>query len=384
MAKISTATMRNGRMLTPLSSFAVSLFATMVVFSTFSAVAQTTEKTANKVNIKVITVQDGKTITNSASSLEEAQNNPAIKEALQKANVDLKSLTTEGNVVNINTNTTDGEGKTTTLIVNSGGGNGKAHCFVMNTSKDGTSNATTSGGGMSFVIAGDDDAEVITEDMMKELNSDNDNVMVWSSSGDGASSADASAPNVTKTVRVRVNNATEPTQATATTETPSANVEKTVIVRVNRQDGKDNSATVTKNIVIARGGMGKGMSNSQCIAVCKGNGATMASCSGKGTNVTKTTIVTKETPSQTSGSLQLSAYPNPTQGEFTLSFTAKETANTTVTVTDMAGRSVYSEQLDNFSGDYTKMLNLSEQPKGNYLVKVSQGGATAVVNIAIE
>lgn len=374
-------------MFAPLSSFAVSLFATMVVFSTFSAVAQTTEKATNKVNIKVITVQDGKTVTNSASSIEEAQNNPAIKEALQKAHVDLKDLTTEGNVVNIQTSTTDGDGKNTTLMVNSGEGNVKTRCIVVDcASKNGTNSATAVGGnGMSFVISGDDDAEIVTDEMVKELKADNANVMVWSSDDDISSSADAATPNIKKTVRVRVNNATEPTQATATTDaTTPANVEKTVIVRVNRQDGKENTATVTKNMIIARGGMVKGTSNAECIAVCKGKGMAMASCSGKGSNVSKTTVATKETPSQTSGSLQLSAYPNPTQGEFTLTFTAKESANTTVTITDLTGRTVYSEELANFSGDYTKSLNLTEQPKGNYLVKVSQGGTSAVATIVIE
>lgn len=74
------------------------------------------------------------------------------------------------------------------------------------------------------------------------------------------------------------------------------------------------------------------------------------------------------------GSLQLNrfeAYPNPTLGEVTIEFTA-EPVPTTVRITDVTGKVVYEESLQNFDGVYKKEIKLRRAAPGNISLSVIQ------------
>lgn len=77
-------------------------------------------------------------------------------------------------------------------------------------------------------------------------------------------------------------------------------------------------------------------------------------------------------------------YPNPNNGKFNLNFNLKNKADAEVTVYDMQGKQVYNEKLPNFTGEYNKPIDISENSKGIYFVKIQQGDHTQVKKIALD
>lgn len=80
----------------------------------------------------------------------------------------------------------------------------------------------------------------------------------------------------------------------------------------------------------------------------------------------------------------LNLAPNPNKGQFTMSFSLPETGNTEIIITDILGHQVYSESLNNFTGEYSKSLDLSSKARGEYLLKITQNGKSATANIVLE
>lgn len=66
-------------------------------------------------------------------------------------------------------------------------------------------------------------------------------------------------------------------------------------------------------------------------------------------------------------------YPNPNNGMFNVSFELINEANVIITVTDLLGKTVYEENLGNYSGPYNKQMDLTSLQKGIYLVNVQIG-----------
>lgn len=66
-------------------------------------------------------------------------------------------------------------------------------------------------------------------------------------------------------------------------------------------------------------------------------------------------------------------YPNPNKGSFELKFHLDTPGKTDIEVVDASGRLVYSETLENFSGYYSKQIDLPVKGKGVYLLRVKQG-----------
>ncbi len=76
-------------------------------------------------------------------------------------------------------------------------------------------------------------------------------------------------------------------------------------------------------------------------------------------------------------------YPNPSNGTFQLTFEGKERA-TNVKVTDINGKEMYFEDLQNFNGTYDKEINLSGLKKGIYLLQIVQSSKAVNKKIVIE
>lgn len=66
------------------------------------------------------------------------------------------------------------------------------------------------------------------------------------------------------------------------------------------------------------------------------------------------------------------ASPNPSKGLFSLSFRAEGKA-TNIEVYNMAGQRVYQQSLTKFDGTYNGQIDLSKEPKGEYLLRITQG-----------
>jgi hypothetical protein len=67
------------------------------------------------------------------------------------------------------------------------------------------------------------------------------------------------------------------------------------------------------------------------------------------------------------------AFPNPTDGKFSVRFSA-EAVPTVVTVYNSAGKEVFRDNLENFSGNYTREIDLTSQVRGGLVLSIEQGG----------
>jgi len=64
--------------------------------------------------------------------------------------------------------------------------------------------------------------------------------------------------------------------------------------------------------------------------------------------------------------------PNPNDGRFNLEFELPEHKKTRILVFDQMGRKVYEELLNNFDGQYSNQIDISNQPNGTYFLIVAQ------------
>lgn len=70
---------------------------------------------------------------------------------------------------------------------------------------------------------------------------------------------------------------------------------------------------------------------------------------------------------------ELSFYPNPGNGRFVLSFNLDKKADTEIHIYNMQGQEVYLEKIKDFTGRFQKEIDLSENGKGVYFLKLQQG-----------
>lgn len=80
----------------------------------------------------------------------------------------------------------------------------------------------------------------------------------------------------------------------------------------------------------------------------------------------------------------LNFYPNPNGGKFNLKFKLADQGNTKVAIYDLQGNVVYNEELPNFTGAYDKAIDLSQQNRGVYIVRISQNGHTMTRKLKIQ
>jgi PKD repeat protein len=104
-----------------------------------------------------------------------------------------------------------------------------------------------------------------------------------------------------------------------------------------------------------------------------GNGSytvivTLAGCSSPVSN-TITVIDTGVEASENTNALQV--YPNPNDGNFTLSFNVGISADYTVEIINSLGQLVFREELKNFKGEYKKALSVVQYGKGVYTLSLT-------------
>lgn len=78
---------------------------------------------------------------------------------------------------------------------------------------------------------------------------------------------------------------------------------------------------------------------------------------------------------RTDATLQLESlgvYPNPTFGPLNVQFEG-EAVPTTVRITDISGKTVYTRDLPQFGGQFSEQINLFGKTPGNYVLSVQQG-----------
>jgi hypothetical protein len=75
----------------------------------------------------------------------------------------------------------------------------------------------------------------------------------------------------------------------------------------------------------------------------------------------------------------VSVVPNPNDGHFVLSFHVNKADNYVIEIHDMLGQIVYSEALNNFSGDYHKGVDLSIYGRGMYTIRLRNSNKETIV-----
>ena len=66
----------------------------------------------------------------------------------------------------------------------------------------------------------------------------------------------------------------------------------------------------------------------------------------------------------------LDVYPNPSRDVFNVTFTSEEEQTMTVMVVNVIGEEIFTEYLTEFVGQYTKVIDMNNQPKGVYFLEI--------------
>jgi len=77
-------------------------------------------------------------------------------------------------------------------------------------------------------------------------------------------------------------------------------------------------------------------------------------------------------------------YPNPSDGKFNLSFSLAEKGDTEIKILSIDGKSIYEENLKNFTGTFDREIDISSQPKGVYFVRIQQGEHAQIKKVVLE
>ena len=102
--------------------------------------------------------------------------------------------------------------------------------------------------------------------------------------------------------------------------------------------------------------------------MCSANGSNTSSFTGY---VTFSTLSNSRiTEGEVSSSINLNIYPNPTRGVFNISFVSEEIDNFEITIIDAFGKLVSTEAKQDFVGEYTKAVDLSNWPRGIYMIQI--------------
>ncbi len=77
-------------------------------------------------------------------------------------------------------------------------------------------------------------------------------------------------------------------------------------------------------------------------------------------------------------------YPNPTQGVFTINYSAAEKGKLKLSITDSNGGVIYTETIYQFNGEFKKEIDLSNKAKGVYFIEVVTDGKKEVRRVVVE
>ncbi len=80
---------------------------------------------------------------------------------------------------------------------------------------------------------------------------------------------------------------------------------------------------------------------------------------------------------------ELTFYPNPTDGDFRMSFFLPQMGQTNIGIYDLAGKGVYQENLGNFEGRYDQNINLNNLESGTYILRISQNNLSLAEKIIV-
>ncbi len=79
----------------------------------------------------------------------------------------------------------------------------------------------------------------------------------------------------------------------------------------------------------------------------------------------------------------LKLFPNPNEGVFTLTFTQDFISDVAVELIDVSGKTVYTELVETFSGEYSKRFDKSNVAAGAYMLRIRNSKGSAVRSVIV-
>lgn len=107
----------------------------------------------------------------------------------------------------------------------------------------------------------------------------------------------------------------------------------------------------------------------------------LAATHGRGLAISTFPVGIKESVERESNRITLS--PNPSQGVFKFTFDAQDSGISEILIFDMQGKQVYNENLGKINGLFTKNINLSSSPKGQYIIRFSHSNVVFTKKIML-
>jgi PKD repeat protein len=83
---------------------------------------------------------------------------------------------------------------------------------------------------------------------------------------------------------------------------------------------------------------------------------------------------------ETSNIQNLNIYPNPTDGDFTLSFYMQKKESIEISIENILGQALVKDNFNNVQGSFNKLYNIKNLPKGVYLVNVKDSNKGSIAN----
>ena len=79
----------------------------------------------------------------------------------------------------------------------------------------------------------------------------------------------------------------------------------------------------------------------------------------------------------------LTIFPNPASNQLNLSFVSPNNTNPKIEIYNVVGKNMYNENLTDFSGNYTKTINIESWAEGIYFLKITSSNGISVKKIIV-
>lgn len=359
-------------------ALAASTFALALLFAplAYAQDAQAPAAPKTETKVKIITIKDGKTEVVETNGNENALDNPEIAKILKDNKINIEEIKSNGGNVNVRVHKmVNGKNTNENITINSSCDKSKmkncqAKCMVISTS-------------------GDSSAKSHCKIMMSDGNKEGKQMMFITTNTNTSPTANAEASSTVVSSGTGIALSAMPHNMSVIkieTDDEDGNGEnKQVQVWVNNSDG-GTDGEMFKNLEASG-------SNTMKFIIQRGDGKNKVIVISN-----REVITTSPTPNQApaeSPKLQempvmnlnvngLQLAPNPTNGQFNLSFSLSETGNTDISIVDLTGREIYGANLPNFSGDFNQKIDISDKARGEYLLKITQNGKSATASIILE
>ncbi len=127
-------------------------------------------------------------------------------------------------------------------------------------------------------------------------------------------------------------------------------------------------------VIIIDNGKNINLNDEDIVFAKKGNKVVIKNYSQKNTEQrNKKEDIKTEENDNIPGVRSFKYYPNPTAGNFKVSFNVENKCDVLVEIMDVAGKVVFKNRSRNFEGKYTEEFNLEDSDDGSYILKVTVG-----------